>query len=135
VLCAAIASGDERGAQAQVEALVGFGPGLTPAGDDFLLGLLAALNVPESPCISWRRIGSQVIASAVRRTNAISIAALRHAAQGKVRESLVALCGALLRAEEAAMLPALDRVLAIGASSGTDIALGMLAGFELHASA
>lgn len=132
-LCLAIEAGDEAAAQRQVDRLVGLGPGLTPAGDDFLVGLLAVLNLPGSPGAAWRRIGAQVVASAIRRTNSISIAALRHAACGQVRESLVGFCRALIDERAEPMLEALDRVLAIGESSGSEIALGILSGFELHA--
>jgi hypothetical protein len=131
-LCEALARGDYTGAVGHIGHLVGLGPGLTPAGDDFLLGLLAALNVPGSPKGEWRRIGAPVVSFAARQTHLISAAALRHAANGRVRDRIVTLCRALMREAPAAMLGALDDVMRIGSSSGTDIALGVLAGFCLH---
>ncbi len=131
-LCEAIARGDEPAALEHVDRLVGLGPGLTPSGDDFLLGLLAALNLPDSPCRAWRRIGKRVVECARTQTHLISAAALRHAADGRVRASVIRLCDALMTAASTTTLDAVDRVLGIGSSSGTEIALGVLAGLRLH---
>jgi hypothetical protein len=131
-LCQAIARDDEGLAHLHIAELVGLGPGLTPAGDDFLLGLLAVLNITDSPCGKWRRIGSWAVDCAERQTHSISSAALRHAANGRVRERLIAFCAALMRADTPTALAELERVMAIGSSSGRDMASGMLAGFELH---
>ena len=43
-LLAALHGGDRQGVAASAAALAGLGPGLTPAGDDFLLGLMAGLQ-------------------------------------------------------------------------------------------
>ena len=131
-LCAALAGGDLEAAQGHVEQLVGLGPGLTPAGDDFLLGLLTALNIPESPAYALRTVGSFVLNCADRQTHLVSLAALRHAAEGRARESVVALCEALMRGDSATLRSGLERVLRIGSSSGTEIALGLLSGFAIH---
>lgn len=128
----ALARGDETRAVEHVGQLVGLGPGLTPAGDDFLLGLLAALNVPGSPQAAWRRIGAPIVACAARQTHPISAAALGHAANGRVRDRIIALCRALMLDAPTAMLGALYGVMRIGSSSGTEVALGVLAGFRLH---
>lgn len=133
-LCDALAQNDETLVRERVDALVGLGPGLTPSGDDFLLGLLAVLNIPGSPGRAWRRIGSRVLEYARIHTHMISVAALRHAAAGRVRASVTDLCDALMHASPTSTLRALQRVMRIGASSGSEIALGVLAGFRLHLS-
>jgi hypothetical protein len=58
--------------------------------------------------------------------------ALAKAAVGQVRESISDLMEALFRGSEEKLLLALDRVLAIGSTSGTDIALGIVAGLEMN---
>jgi hypothetical protein len=131
-LFGALSRDDEPLALAHVEGLLGLGTGLTPSGDDVLLGLLAALNVPGSPRRAWRRIGARVLDCAQERTHLVSAAALRHAANGRVRESIGSLCHALMYEESAGMLNALERVMRIGSGSGTEIAFGVLAGFRLH---
>jgi hypothetical protein len=131
-LCRALTHGDERTAHQHIGCLVGLGPGLTPSGDDFLLGLLAALNVPGSPRQALRRIGTFVIECAESHTHLISAAALRHAARGRVRGRVIGLCDALMRAPSTSMLPALDDVMRIGSTSGSEMASGVFAGFRLH---
>lgn len=133
-LCDALARDDETLANEHVDVLVGLGPGLTPSGDDFLLGLLAVLNISGSPEHAWRPIGDRVVERAQMQTHLISAAALRHAAKGRVRASVIDLCDALMHACPTAMRHALNRVMRIGASSGSEIALGVLAGFRLHLS-
>lgn len=127
-----LARSDLVHAEKCIQQIVGMGPGLTPSGDDYLMGLLAVLNIPESPAYSLRKIGDYVLESANHQTHQISIAGLRQAANGRVRERLVDLCGAIMQTHLPVLQYALHCVLEIGSSSGTDIALGMLTGFKLH---
>jgi hypothetical protein len=115
---------------AHAAALVGLGPGLTPSGDDILVGLLAALHVARAPCAEMRWVGLRLAARAAGATSAVSAAALREAAQGRVREPVVVLLRALLHGGFDAVSPALAAVLAIGATSGTDIAVGVACALE-----
>lgn len=131
-LLAALACTDFASARAHARSMIGLGPGLTPAGDDFLLGLFAVLNIPRSPCEGWLAGGAGLAAEAGDATNPISHAALAHAAQGRVRESIVDFIEGLLRGRGDGLAVALRRVLAIGATSGADIACGVLAGLELN---
>jgi hypothetical protein len=114
------------------KSLIGLGPGLTPSGDDFLLGLFAVLHLPGSPCEGWLQGGAQVLAGAAHGTNAISLAALQCAAQGRVRESIASLLEQLLHGDGNPLEAALERVLAIGANSGADIAAGLVGGLQLQ---
>lgn len=112
--------------------MLGLGPGLTPSGDDFLVGLFAMLNVAGSPCHGWLDGGTAVLKHAEGATNAISLAALTAAADGRVRESIAALIDTLMRGTAATLIQPLRRVLAIGATSGTDLVAGIVAGLELN---
>jgi hypothetical protein len=109
--------------------LAGLGPGGTPSGDDFLVGVMAAI---------WL-LGAEADAPAIAemaapRTSALSAAFLRAAGQGEfialwhaLLEALAA--GDLGRVEEAAM-----RLESYGASSGADALDGfILAGRRLLA--
>jgi len=117
-------------AQVEGEALVGLGQGLTPSGDDLLLGLFAVLQLPGGPCEPLRGLGRQIVARAAHRTHAISLCALRAAAEGRVRARIIALLSALIAGDREAMLAALRAVLAIGSTSGGDIVAGIVLGFE-----
>ena len=113
-----------------VARLVGLGPGLTPSGDDFIAGYLAAL---------WSRAGFesgidamlQSLADSLTplflRTNAISRQMLSDAAQGRFAERLTDVTGAVAGAGDVADATAL--ALASGHSSGADTLCGLLFGY------
>lgn len=128
----ALRAGDADAARAQAFALVGLGPGLTPSGDDFLVGFFAALHVADAPGARWRTLGKDVAARAAARTNAISFAALRAAAEGRMRSTISTLLSESMSGSPASTDAALDAVLAIGSTSGADLAGGAIAGLEAH---
>lgn len=129
-LCDALARGDINCAGAAARGLVGLGPGLTPSGDDFLVGLFAVLRLPGGPCADGDDICLAVLCDLHERTNAISAAALRAAAQGQVRASLQALLHEMVAGDGVGLDRALARVLAIGSTSGADMAAGVAGGLE-----
>ncbi|MCE4043207.1 DUF2877 domain-containing protein [Lysinibacillus fusiformis] len=112
--------------------LVGLGPGLTPSGDDFIVGLLTIIHLEQSPCSIYQPLCESVIKWMKPLTNEISYTTLNKAAYGQVRESIHALVSAMLSGTEGEAIEALKKVLAIGSSSGTDIALGLISGFEAN---
>ncbi len=112
--------------------LIGLGPGLTPSGDDFLVGLFTMMNVRESPLYSHQSFCTEVVEKAKTLTNEISYMALKKASVGKVRESIIQLVNSVFYGEERDLNPSLNKVLNIGSSSGTDIALGLVCGLEAN---
>lgn len=112
--------------------LIGLGPGLTPSGDDFLVGLFTILNLKNSPYYEQRSFCEDVLMKAKHLTNDISYAALKKAAHGKVRESIIYLVASLIGGNEEDLNLSLNKVLNIGSSSGTDIALGIVCGLEAN---
>ena len=131
-LFGALSRADLESARTHAKGMIGLGPGLTPSGDDFLVGLFAVLNIAGSPCHALRGLCLDIVAGAERSTNAISFAALAKAARGRVRESIVTLTRHLLYGAREGLIPSLDRVLAIGSTSGADIVAGIVSGFELN---
>jgi hypothetical protein len=132
-LCTALTARDNAAALRAANSLVGLGPGLTPSGDDYLLGLFAVLNLAGGPCEGWLRGGRDVLdASSPHATHRISHVALVHAAHGRVRESIAALLQAVLHGAGDLGI-ALQRVLAIGSTSGADIVRGIVDGLQLQA--
>ena len=134
-LAAACVALDVAEATAQIDRLVGWGEGLTPAGDDFLVGLLAGLDALLAGDAERRRFRDGLAAAVVARTNAttvISAHELRLAAAGHCGESLDRCVAALCCAgDDRAGDAALERLLAVGATSGADTASGVVA--ALHA--
>jgi hypothetical protein len=104
-------------------ALAGLGEGLTPAGDDFLAGLMLwawlAHPSPNSFC-------RPLAAAAAPRTTTLSAAYLRSAARGQCNAAWHRLLHALAGAEPARVESAAHSVLAFGASSGLDTLIGFL---------
>lgn len=109
---------------AAVVALAGWGPGLTPSGDDFLAGLMLALWAQQGEAA--RPLCEGIVAVAAPRTTRLSGAFLRAAAEGLADERWHALLHALAGDSDAAVAAAAQAVLAFGASSGLDMLVGFL---------
>ena len=122
---------DAGDAEAQVARLIGWGEGLTPAGDDFLVGLLAALQVLAGDELRRSFLGRlcATIAAAAASTTAVAAHYLRLAARNHFNADVHDVRDALLVGSGAARLErALDALLSRGATSGSDVLAGLLAG-------
>lgn len=122
-----VADLDADAAASAARRLVGLGPGLTPAGDDVLAGLLVTLHHCGDGAVRplVDRLGAEVDGYASERTTSLSAALLRHAARGEAAAELVGVVDAL--GGHRPLEPALSRLLRIGHSSGHDLARGVLA--------
>jgi len=104
-------------------ALAGLGDGLTPAGDDFMVGVaLWAWLAHPSP----ERFCSTLATAAAPRTTTLSAAFLRAAACGQCSAAWHLLLAALAEGRSAEIGRAAREVLAHGASSGMDALIGFL---------
>ncbi|WP_103106659.1 DUF2877 domain-containing protein [Brevibacillus reuszeri] len=128
----ALAAGKSEVAVQHALGLVGLGPGLTPSGDDFLVGLFSIANMQGTPYYLSCHFLEEIALKAKQLTNEISYMMVKKAASGQVRESVVSLLQALSKGTVEELLGALEKVLAIGSSSGTDMALGLVCGLELN---
>lgn len=109
-----------------VSRLAGLGPGLTPAGDDYLIGVMAAL------WLTGRREHLPLITeSAIPKTTALSRAFLKAAANGEFIEPWHHLVEAWLQDDRQTLATAVDNIAQFGASSGSD-ALGGFANTLVH---
>lgn len=128
---AALAARDTGALLAAAESLLGVGPGLTPSGDDALVGLLVALGcmAPADPSVHVMR---QTLAAWTRanadRTTPIARAYLLHGADGRFGAQWIALAEALASGDPMRAEDATRDALRLGASSGADGVQGMLAG-------
>ncbi len=130
-LLTALRAKNEQEARKAALSLIGLGQGLTPSGDDILLGLFTVFNTPNNPSFAWQKWMFSLVCEAKTLTNSISFAALQHASNGQVRESIIELLTAILTEKPDHLPEKIQRVLAIGASSGTDITKGILLGLTL----
>ena len=116
--------------------LIGLGPGLTPSGDDVLVGCLKGLWLragTESHLYStldrWRHV---LLPTLQERTTAVGAAFIRYALQGQFAEVLDRAAAALFGPTNSEVVAAaMARLLAQGETSGTDTALGLLLSLEL----
>jgi hypothetical protein len=129
-----VAALDDRVALARVvPRVVGAGPGLTPAGDDVLVGVLAALGAVDDPGAAGRRRRLvDALEPHLRGTTEVSAHLLRQASRGLIGAAAHRLRSVLLVGSTPADVDAaVARVLAVGATSGADAATGLLAGLPI----
>jgi len=129
-LAVALETGDRTRAAEVAIRLVGLGPGLTPSGDDALVGIEAALHALARPSAGFLTLAR---GDAEVRTTALAATLLRHAGAGEFAERLHSLLAALLGSDDEAIPAAIDRAIAWGATSGTDCLLGVLIGLDASA--
>ncbi len=117
-------------AAATAEGLLGLGPGLTPAGDDFVGGVLFARDRMDGPGgTAWRQASARLIARARQRTNRISLALLGDLAEGHGHEPLHDLAETLERGGGVSdVLDPVRSLVRLGHSSGWDLLAGFLVG-------
>ena len=109
--------------------LIGLGPGLTPAGDDFIIGWLAglALSAKAPAQLSFLQAMCAGIENLTQATTSVSRAHLHDACAKMFSERLSDLCVAISKGEPTAMLESLVAAqVAVGASSGADAAAGLM---------
>lgn len=119
-------------AKTSIRRLLGLGPGLTPSGDDFLVGYLAGLwSTADHSLVQTQflaAIGCELSQSAGITTD-ISRTYLRSAAQGHVSEPIAKLAQQLKRAKTiTSVRTAVHVALEVGHTSGTDGVVGLLLG-------
>jgi hypothetical protein len=119
---------EEQGACECLVTVLGLGPGLTPSGDDFLAGALAALRWRAVASPFATQLAKAVTTQASKRTNKISAALLRYAAEGLLYAPAADLGNALGAGDEQGAIAATRDLLDLGASSGADTLAGILAG-------
>lgn len=128
---------DLAGIQAHARQLAGLGPGLTPAGDDWLGGWLVGLHVRSAMApnteagkpLAVSAIGRTVIEAAAGRTTGLSLAYLRAAAHGAVPRIWHDFLYALVDADPDPVQHAAGEIMRHGATSGSDTLAGFLAAF------
>ena len=132
---AASAGGAPAAVRLATVSLVGAGGGLTPTGDDFLCGFLAAARCSKG---QQAHEGSalvltlaEAIQEVIRSTGEISASLLRCALRGHWPAPLADLAEALSAEREAESLRALGDLCGLGHSSGADIATGFLYGLPV----
>ena len=129
-LAAALRDADPSAASRAAESLLGLGPGLTPSGDDALVGMAAAVTAMPPPGMLDATYLRRAVDTAPARTTAVSTAFLRHAADGEFAAGLHHLIAALIGPDPTRLASTIERSVAFGATSGTDTLVGVLMGLD-----
>lgn len=104
--------------------LAGLGIGLTPAGDDFLMGAMYAAWMIHPQDVA-KKITEEIANVAVPLTTSLSGAWLRSATRGEAGELWLEFFDALIK-DENMYLP-MSKILSVGETSGSDALAGFLA--------
>jgi hypothetical protein len=118
-----------------VHDLVGLGEGLTPSGDDFLVGLLAVLHVTGCfPSLCSLAVRERFCQCVRLGTSQLSGEFLRCALEGHFAEPVAMFVRALCMQETRVWQEYAARLAAVGHSSGVDAMVGIAFGCRLLAS-
>lgn len=124
---------DNEGAFRAAEEMIGLGPGVTPSGDDILLGFLAGLwstAGEDQKKLSFIRSFGNMIMRLADRTSEISRTYLHHATRGQFSSSLSNLAQAIAAGED--IKSTAESALRVGHSSGADSVTGLLIGLGVQ---
>lgn len=106
---------------------IGLGIGLTPSGDDFLLGLFSVFHYYHTS--EWRQVleyKKQLLHYTKERTTLVSYHMLKQMIYGQTNDALKK----VIEKEDALEINDLQQFLHIGSTSGTDMLVGVLVGLE-----
>jgi hypothetical protein len=109
--------------------LIGLGRGLTPAGDDMLLGFLAAVN-HVSPDRAFVRALGEAVSASLGATTDLSAQALKNALDRDYHEFVQKCIRDLCEGAPEEVYISAAALLKVGATSGSDIACGMYFGMN-----
>jgi len=131
-LAESLAHRNRRGLKVVTSSMAGLGPGLTPACDDFLAGVLLALaliqGLRDDPELA--EIADMLLETAAPRTGEISAAYLRAAHAGEANERWHRLLGALTGEHAGTVEEPARAVMQIGETSGADMLAGFLVAMQ-----
>ncbi|MFI6937831.1 DUF2877 domain-containing protein [Streptomyces sp. NPDC050418] len=130
---AAVRTGEPAALRTAVLALLGLGPGLTPAGDDFLTGAALIAALPGSALGALIPVLQDVLDTHPERTTDLSLATLREATDGRARAEVLDVLRLLADEADPQQLDVpVRKVLAVGHTSGSDTLSGLIAGLHLE---
>lgn len=133
-----IFGGDMNEVRQGATEILGLGPGLTPSCDDFLAGLLMSINTAgvsifgeEPETLAFFKKASGTVSDLAReKTTIYSQSLLNEAASGNgPRSALDLIISVVTRGPDGITEPA-KRLLAVGETSGADIAVGIYYGIR-----
>lgn len=127
-----LTSADISTAKKLTSKLAGFGQGLTPSGDDFIMGAMyAAWIIHPREVVS--DLANEIVNTAIPLTTSLSAAWLRSAGRGEAGQVWHDLFNAFLSADKMAVEKSIGNILGVGHTSGADALTGYLDVFNSYA--
>lgn len=130
-LCKAINAKSYTDVIQYIQANIGLGLGLTPSGDDRLVGFLLGCFIQSRRNIDLLEAIQKAVLMSRDRTNDISYAMLKHATEGRFNEWLMDLSEVICQHDQTALHDAIENVFSIGSRSGGDMLKGLVLSLEL----
>jgi uncharacterized protein DUF2877 len=124
-LSLALVNADISSALKITSRLAGLGAGLTPAGDDFIMGALYAAWIIHPPEVA-SILAQEVANTAAPLTTSLSAAWLKSAGRGEAGILWHQFFNALLSADPVLIHNATEKILAVGETSGADALAGFI---------
>lgn len=124
-----LAASNWKAAVLQSKKIIGFGPGLTPACDDFLaaiMSVLVACDIPYAPSFN-----SQIVSMAAGRTTSVSLNMLTHAVEGRLPRPYQQLLAWTVFETDLDLEAIAEAAYAVGSSSGADFSFGLFCGLRI----
>lgn len=127
-LSKSLGSGNPSEIISGMKSFLGAGPGLTPLGDDLLLGILLAMNRTRKQIYGagdMIDIDHAVLSAAEEKTTTLSLSLLTCAIQGSADERIIRVLDGLIAAREIPDID-LENLLDWGSSSGIAVLAGIV---------
>ncbi len=129
---------DSNMALSNASSMLGLGPGLTPSCDDFLAGLMISLTVGWKVLIKqskddhnfFKKLFGEICKSAKHKTTMYSNHLLTQARVGEGNKAIIDLIHSLLTADVKQVVNRTETLVAMGETSGADIAVGIYYGIR-----
>ena len=127
-LISSIATADIQSSRNSARGLAGLGIGLTPAGDDFILGAVLAAWIIHPPEIA-SVLAQKITNTAVPLTTSLSAAWLKSVGKGEAGILWHEFFDALSLGDSSAIQSQINKLLSIGHTSGADALAGFISVF------
>lgn len=108
-----------------IQSLIGLGIGLTPSGDDYLVGLCSILLLPGHPAQRFRELFLAELEKAQQKTTLLSAITLEAAINQRYRQVIGQLLEKLVHDDRHLIIDTINKIKQIGSSSGCDMLYGM----------
>ena len=128
LLASALADADLPASITAAQKLAGLGIGLTPSGDDFIMGAILAAWIIH-PVDTAELLAMEVTKVAAPLTTSLSGAWLRSAGRGEAGILWHQFFNALLSADQTSIQESVDKILSVGETSGADALSGFVNSF------